>query len=93
LSFTVSVSENAQRDVNRLEAWLCAHDLKAAARVGPLLLDAFDSLAETPLRGRATGPTTREINVPFGHHAYIIRYRVRGSRVIVTRIRHSLERR
>lgn len=93
MSFSVSVSEKAQRDVDRLEAWLCAHDFKAAARVGPLLLDAFDSLTQTPLRGRPTGSTTREINVPFGRQAYIIRYRVRGSRVIVTRVRHSLERR
>jgi plasmid stabilization system protein ParE len=93
LSFTVSVSERAQRDLDRLEAWLCALDLKAAARLSPLLLDAFDSLAETPLRGRITGPTTREINVPFGHHAYIIRYRARGPRVTVTRIWHSLEHR
>ena len=35
MSFIVSVSENAQRDVDRLEAWLCAHDLNAAVRVGP----------------------------------------------------------
>ncbi len=93
MSFTVSVSERAEKDLDRLEAWLCAYDLKAAARLGPLLLKAFDSLSETPLRGRATGPSTREINVPFGRQAYIIRYRVRGSHVIVTRIWHSLEHR
>jgi plasmid stabilization system protein ParE len=43
------------------------------------------------LRGRSIGPTTREINLPFGQSAYVIRYRVTANRVIVTRIWHGLE--
>jgi plasmid stabilization system protein ParE len=93
LSFTVSVSASAQQDARRLDNWLSARDVGAAARLGDLLVQALDSLAETPLRGRITGPTTREINVPFGRDAYIIRYRVRGTRVIIARIWHSLEHR
>jgi plasmid stabilization system protein ParE len=50
-------------------------------------------LAEHPSRGRPVGPTTREVNIPFGQSAYIIRYRVSANRVTITRIWHGLERR
>lgn len=93
MSFTVSVSARAQKDVNRLDAWLSAYDENAAARLGLLLEEALDSLTQAPLRGRLVGPSAREINVPFGQSAYVVRYRVTGSRVIVTRIWHGLEQR
>lgn len=93
MSFAVSVSAQAQKDAERLEEWLPARDARAADRLGMLLEAALDSLAETPLRGRIAGPTTREINVPFGRDAYVIRYRVNAKHVIVTRIWHSLEQR
>lgn len=93
MSFVVSISASAEKDARRLDDWLSARDIGAAAKLGDLLANALESLTETPSRGRTTGPTTREINIPFGRDAYIIRYRVRGSRVIVTRIWHSLEHR
>lgn len=39
------------------------------------------------------GAFTREINIPFGHSAYVVRYRVKGQRVTITRIWHGLEQR
>jgi plasmid stabilization system protein ParE len=93
LTFTVSVSVRAKRDFNRLVVWLLVRDARAAARLGPLVEEAVNSLAEAPLRGRLAGPTVREINIPFGQHAYIVRYRVDGSQVNVIRILHSLQRR
>ena len=62
-----------------------------AARFGDLLERTIASLAEHPLRGRSVGPTTREINLPFGQSAYVIRYRVTANRVIITRLWHGLE--
>lgn len=91
MSFTVSVSELAQKDAARLDEWLSAYAPQAAERLGAVLLEAFDSLSEMPLRGRIAGRTTREIKVPFGRDAYIIRYRVKGAHVTMTRIWHSLE--
>lgn len=91
MTFTVLVSEQAEKDASRLDDWLSAFAPQAAERLGMALMKAFDSLTEMPLRGRITGPTTREIKVPFGRDAYIIRYRVSGSHVTVTRIWHSLE--
>lgn len=60
-------------------------------RLGILLEEALHSLTETPARGRLVGRTAREINVPFGRGVYIVRYRINGDHVIVTRIWHSLE--
>lgn len=91
MSFTVSVSARAQTDVRRLDVQLSAHSPRAAARLGLLLENALDSLMEAPMRGRLVGRTAREINIPFGRSAYIIRYRVSGRRVIITRIWHGLE--
>jgi len=58
-----------------------------------LLEHAIANLADHPLRGRRVGITTREINVPFGQSAYVIRYRIRDDQVTVTRIWHGLEER
>ena len=93
MTFTVSVTVRAKRDFNRLIVWLSVRDRRAAARLGPLIEEAVSSLAEAPLRGRQAGPTVREINVPFGQQAYILRYRVDGSQVNVIRILHSLQQR
>ncbi|AAK22787.1 type II toxin-antitoxin system RelE/ParE family toxin [Caulobacter vibrioides] len=93
MTFTVLVSVRAKRDFNRLIVWLVERDPRAAARLGPLLEAALDSLTEAPSRGRSVGPTTREISIPFGQSAYVIRYRLLGSSVHVTRIWHGLEQR
>ena len=93
MTFTVLVSAQAQKDVERLDASLSAFNIRAAARLGALLEAALDSLSQAPLRGRQVGPTAREINIPFGQSAYIVRYRVSGANVIVTRIWHGLEHR
>ena len=93
MTFTVAVTAGAKRDFNRLIVWLSVRDSRAAARLGPVLEEAVTSLADAPLRGREVGPKTREIIIPFGRSAYILRYRVVGSRVSITRIWHSLEHR
>lgn len=93
MSFTVFVHPNALWDADRLDQWLKARDLQAAARLGDLLEQAIASLAKHPLRGRPISRTIHEINIPFGRSAYIVRYRVSGQQVTVTRIWHSLEQR
>ena len=93
MSYTVLVSLRAAKDVDRLDLSLTALNPRAGAHLGDLLEQAIANLADYPLRGRPASATTREINIPFGQGAYIIRYRVSGDRVTVTRIWHSLEQR
>ena len=85
--YSIIVSPRAGKDADRLDQRLMEHSPAAAALLG----QAIASLAEHPLRGRSIGPTTREINLPFGQSAYVIRYRVTTDRVIITRIWHGLE--
>lgn len=91
--YSIIVSPRAGKDAERLNQRLMEHDPAIAARFGDLLERKLVSLTEYPLRGRAVGPTTREVNLPFGQSAYIIRYRVTADRIIVTRIWHGLEQR
>ncbi|MFT4253759.1 MAG: type II toxin-antitoxin system RelE/ParE family toxin [Caulobacter sp.] len=93
MTYTVAVTLRASRDAARLDARLREQSPRAADRLSAQIAEASTSLEENPLRGRIVGATTREINIPFGHSAYIIRYRVKGLRVTITRIWHGLEQR
>jgi plasmid stabilization system protein ParE len=46
-----------------------------------------------PARGRPAGADSRELDVKFGSDWYVIRFRIIGERVVVTRIFHGRERR
>ena len=90
----VILSARAFNDLARLEDWLRERSPAAADRLGPLLERALGSLAEFAERGRApTKPGLRELPVPFGSGAYLIQYQVRADMVVVSRIKHSRERR
>ena len=93
MTFQIIISPAASADVDRLEAWLLDKDPAAAVRVGDVLEAAIASLDELPERGRERASTARELNVKFGRSTYVIRYRVIGRRVVVTRILHGRENR
>lgn len=93
MNFVVEVTRSALKDAEPLDAWLTGDSPRAAARLGRLVERAISTLATHPLRGRQVEDNLREINVPFGRSAYIIRYDVVGQQVLVIRIWHSLEER
>ena len=94
MSYRVRLLPGAVGDLERLPRFLDFKSPGAAARSRQVLLQAIASLAEMPHRGRpAAVADARELVVPFGRDAYILRYRVRADEVVVTRIRHSRERR
>jgi len=60
------------------------------------LFSAVHSLADQPERGRpAARPGYRELIVPFGAGAYVVRYRIdlRRNAVVITRLWHGREQR
>lgn len=91
MTYRVVISPSANRDVDRLEDWLAERSPQAALRVGGVLKAAFLSLADMPHRTWRIDEGVRELMVPFGRYGYVIRYEVRESRVIVTRVFHALE--
>jgi toxin ParE1/3/4 len=42
---------------------------------------------------RLTGRQDRELDIPFGKHGYVMRYRLDGDDILILKIWHSLEKR
>ena len=94
MKYTVRLLPGADADLIRLPAFLNVKSVEAAGRAKAAILAGIDSLRELPQRGRpAPRGGYRELVVPFGRDAYVLRYRIVGDEVIVIAIRHSRERR
>jgi plasmid stabilization system protein ParE len=89
------VSPAALADIERLHAFLVPDSPAAAGRAAKALIHAVESLAVLPARGRPCGtPNMRELIVPFGRSAYLLRYTYSAeAEVVVHRIRHGREAR
>jgi plasmid stabilization system protein ParE len=88
--------KRAQADVIRLRQFLEPHGDNLARRVVQTLVRAAHSLETFPDRGRpAAREGYRELIIPFGRGAYIMRYLVDHERdaVLIARIWHSRENR
>ena len=89
---SVRLAPAARQDIERLTDYLVLRSERAAARAADVITSAVLSLGEFSERGRpAKEPGWRELIVPFGRGAYVIRYRVEGETVFVTRIHHGRE--
>jgi toxin ParE1/3/4 len=90
------VTRAAVADFDRLRNFLISKDADAA-RVAVSLLDAaMVSLTELPQRGRPSGiPGVREMIVPFGGSAYVLRYAYLAERseIVILRVWHGREAR
>lgn len=91
----VRLLPRAYEDIDRLQAFLIEKDTQAAARVPDLIYDAAASLRDTPRKGRPVRASVRELIVPFGKGAYILRYSIneKADSLLIARIWHSRERR
>ena len=80
---------SAREDVERIRSYVAQFDPVAAQRLANRIIRASNSLADFPNRGRPAGGTRRElVIVP----TYVIRYRVAGDTVYITRIKHGRQR-
>ncbi|ATC25783.1 type II toxin-antitoxin system RelE/ParE family toxin [Caulobacter vibrioides] len=92
--YRVVVTPAAMADVDHLEDWLLAKDARYALDLSDALGAAVDRLLDYPQRAPLSRDGRyREFYVAFHSNQYVIQYRVRGDRVVIARIRHSLERR
>ena len=84
---------DAKADLQRLYDFIRPHNPQAAARAVEAIILGVDQLAEFPEAGRPWEPDLdfRELIVPFGARAYVVRYRLFGERVIIVRVWHGLE--
>lgn len=79
-------TEEAVAHLEAILEYVEAFNPGAARRLGERLIEAGDSLAEFPERGRDAGDGRREIVTVW---PYILRYRVEAERVVILRVRHG----
>lgn len=89
----VRLTQSAGRDLRKLGDFLDVKNPDAARRAVHAITTAILSLGEYAERGHAgPKPGHRQIPVPFGRSGYVIQYRISGETVVISRIRHALER-
>lgn len=93
---TVGLSPEAVADIDRLDQFLRERNPASADRMLDLVYSAAMSLRLQAERGArwqylAGYHNIRELLVPFGKHAYVLRYQVLDDTVRVLRIHHSRE--
>jgi toxin ParE1/3/4 len=94
MSRRVELRPAAERDLDRLVAFVAQDNLKAAKRRSRRLREALRSLAIAPLKGRISDTADeRELVIRQGKASYVARYRVTDDAAIITRIWHGLENR
>jgi len=90
------VSRAAAADLRRLHYFLANKSLDAAGQAAAILASAIQSLDTMPERGRPSGsPNIRELIVPFGQSASVLRYMysIKNQEVVVLRVWHGQEAR
>lgn len=82
-------------DLERLYDFLVDKDPAAAERAVRTIEGGADRLVEFPNLGRPIGDDTsrRELFIPFGASAYVLRYRIYQDTVFIIRVWHSRETR
>jgi plasmid stabilization system protein ParE len=89
---TVVITPLASRDLDEIRAYIAMDDPVAAEQVARRLLKAIKLIDKKPAIGRPSSDGRRRIwSVP--GLPYVIPYRVRGERVIITRVFHTSRRR
>ncbi|VAX02751.1 hypothetical protein MNBD_GAMMA20-731 [hydrothermal vent metagenome] len=85
----------ARQDAQRLYDFLIDKDPMAAARAMETLLIGADRLAEMPEVGRPMSDETgrRELYLPFGAGAYVLRYMIDRENVVIIRVWQGREHR
>lgn len=83
----------ALADVDRLYAFLKQVDINAADKALHCIEEAAARLQEHPELGRLMRDdrVRREWVAPFGAGAYVLRYRLTGTAVVIVRVWHSRE--
>ena len=86
---------DALEDLKRLHAFIEPLSPYAASRAVDTLIDAAESLAEFPEKGRPWDQEInfRELSVKYGSRGYVIRYRYLNDVVFIVRVWHTLENR
>lgn len=86
---------SAFQDIERLYEFLLEKDSNAAANAMEMILEGSEQLLEMPELGRPMSDETsrRELYLPFGSAAYVLRYKLDGDVVVIIRVWYSRKQR
>ena len=85
----------AAADMSRLRRFIQPHNPKAARQAAQCIKTPANQLMEFPEIGKPLqdGTERRELYVPFGTGAYVLRYRLAGEDLVILQVWHSRENR
>jgi toxin ParE1/3/4 len=86
---SIGWTTEAIENLEAIRAYIEYFNSEAAERIVERLVAAANSLSSFPGRGRPADDDLRELSII---PPYIIRYRVEGDMVVITRIRHGRQR-
>jgi len=87
-------SDSGLRDLARLHGFLADQNRPAAMQAVRAIRKSVRMLRAHPAIGRTVEDMPagfRELVVPFGRSAYVLRYRLRAERVVILALRHARE--
>lgn len=87
----IAFSRLAGADLDRLEAFLGAESRGRGERAIARLQRGIRQLADFPELGVAVDQGLRQLVLRYGKSGYIVRYRVVGDIILITRIWHGKE--
>lgn len=95
-TYRLILTEEAVVDLDRLDLFLRPVNPAAADRFQDTVWAALQQLVAHPRCGRPWplrpgGQDIRELFVPFGKRAYVLRYRLSGTEILFIRIHHARE--
>lgn len=90
----IVISSKATRDLQKIREYLQQFNAEAAQKAGIEIIQTVTLLQSHPMLGKPLEdiPEYRELIIPFGSGAYIIRYRVHFDMIVIVTIRHSKEK-
>ena len=89
----VVVNRRAEADIAHLIDWFAERSPPAAHNAVERIFGSIRGLAEFPESGPRVSRNIRELVVRFGRDGYVVRYRVDGDQVLVTRVFHGRQKR
>jgi len=91
VTYRVTLTAEAGRDLVRLADFLAGHNENAARRAGATIKTALRSLARMPTRARRISDDLHEFDLRFGKSGYVVQFRVVQHDVVIARIFHMRE--
>jgi addiction module RelE/StbE family toxin len=90
----IIISAKAARDLQKIRDYLLQFNAEAAQKAAQEIIQAANLLQVHPMLGKPLEdiPEYRELIIPFGSGAYILRYRVSFDLIVIVTVRHSKEK-